>query len=216
MKSRIIFSDFDGTLCEKDVGHHIYTHFSNGENLKYVKMWGQGLISTRESLTNEAALLDVSEKDIFQFLEQFKLRVGATDLYAFTKSSNIPFYILSDGSDIYIKYILEKYKLDEIKYYTNKATIENNRFTIEFPHDNGACTRCGCCKGARINEIVGENRGDVEIIFIGDGLSDICALEPADIIFARGDLLDYCHSNNIKAYEYIDFFDILNWLKTSD
>ena len=61
MKNRIIFSDFDGTFSEKDIGHRIYTHFSNGENLKYVKMWGQGLISTRESLTREAALLNVSE-----------------------------------------------------------------------------------------------------------------------------------------------------------
>ncbi len=216
MKSRIIFSDFDGTFSEKDVGHRIYTHFSGGENLKYVKMWGQGLISTRESLTREAALLSVSEDEIYQFLDQFKLRDGASELYTFAKKSNIPFYILSDGSDIYIKYILKKYQLEEIKYYTNKATIENNRYIIEFPYDNGDCTRCGCCKGARINEIIGENKNSWEIIFIGDGLSDICALDSADIIFARGDLLEYCHSKNIKACEYTDFFDILNWLKTSE
>lgn len=212
MKNRIIFSDFDGTFCEKDVGHRLYTHFSNGEN---VKMWKDRLISTRESMTREASLLNVGENEIYQFLDQFKLRDGALELYAYAKSSKIPFYILSDGSDIYVKYILTKYRLEEIKYFTNSVTIKDNRYIIEFPYDNGDCTRCGCCKGARINEIVGGNKDRWEIIFIGDGLSDICALEFADKIFARGDLLEYCHSNNIKTCQYKNFFDILNWLKES-
>lgn len=215
MKNRIIFSDFDGTFCEKDVGHRLYTHFSNGENLKYVEMWKKGLISTRESLTLEASLLNVGENEIYQFLDQFNLRDGARELHDFAKLSKIPFFILSDGSDIYVKYILKKYGLEEIKYFTNSVTIENNRYIIEFPYDNGECDRCGCCKGARINEIVGGDSDNFEVIFIGDGLSDICALEPSDKIFARGDLLEYCRSNNIKAFEYKDFFDILKWLKES-
>lgn len=215
MKNKIIFSDFDGTFCEKDVGHRLYTHFSNGENLKYVEMWKEGLISTRESMTREASLLNVGENEIYQFLDQFKLRDGASELYAFAKSSKIPFYIVSDGSNIYVKYILKKYKLEEIKYFTNSVTIENNHYIIEFPYNNGDCTRCGCCKGARINEIVGGDKDRWETIFIGDGLSDICALEYVDKIFARGDLLKYCRSNNIKTCAYKDFFDILNWLKKS-
>ena len=216
MKNRIIFSDFDGTFSEKDVGHRLYTHFSGGENLKYVEMWKKGLISTRESMTGEASLLNVSEKEIYQFLEQFKLRDGAIELYEFAKLLKIPFYILSDGSDIYLKFILKKYGLEEIKYFTNSVTIKNNQYIISFPYDNGDCSRCGCCKGARINEIVAGDKDKWEIIFIGDGLSDICALEHADTIFARGDLLKYCDSNNIKAWEYRDFFDILKWLKTSE
>jgi len=215
MKNRIIFSDFDGTFCEKDVGHRLYAHFSNSENLKYVKMWKKGLLSTRDTLTREASLLNVKKNQLYQFLDQFKLRKGTRELYNFAKSSDIPFYIISDGGDIYIEYILKKYKLEEIKYFSNSVTIENNRYNIEFPYDNGDCTRCGCCKGARINEIVGDHRDRWEIIFIGDGLSDICALEYADKIFARSDLLEYCISHNIKTFEYKDFFDILNWLKTS-
>ncbi len=213
MKNKIIFSDFDGTFCEKDVGHRLYTHFSHGKNLKYVEMWKEGLISTRETLIRETSLLNVGKKEIYQFLDQFKLRDGASELYAFAKLSKIPFYIVSDGSDIYVKYILKKYKLEEIKYFTNRVTIENNRYIIEFPYNNGDCTRCGCCKGARINEIVGGDKNRWEIIFIGDGLSDICALEFADKIFARSNLLEHCRSNNIKTFAYKDFFDILNWLK---
>ena len=213
MKNKIIFSDFDGTFCEKDIGHHLYTRFSGGKNKKYVEMWKKGLISTKETLIRETSLLNVDEKQIYQFLDRFRLRKGARELYTFAKSSQIPFYIVSDGSDIYVKYILKKYRLEEIRYFTNRVKIEDNRYLIEFPYDNGTCTRCGCCKGARIDEIVGGNRDKWEVIFVGDGLSDICALEQADRIFARGDLLEYCRSNNINACAYENFFDILNWLK---
>jgi 2-hydroxy-3-keto-5-methylthiopentenyl-1-phosphate phosphatase len=51
------------------------------------------------------------------------------------------------------------------------------------------------------------------VVFIGDGLSDICATAHADIIFARGDFLAYCRRENLKAVEYENFFDILNYLR---
>ena len=65
-------------------------------------------------------------------------------------------------------------------------------------------------------EIVGPDRSGNEVIFIGDGLSDLCALPQADIIFARGDLLDYCRANKIPAFAYKDFYDILRRIKNSD
>ncbi len=212
----IIFTDFDGTFSEKDIGHKLYTHFSNGANLPFVEKWTNGIISTRDCMLGEASLLKITKEELYRFLDQFKLRAGAAELYRYAKLSGIPFYIVSDGSDIYIEYILKKYNLEEIRYFANRAKIADNRYILDFPYDNGDCTRCGCCKGVRIREIVGDKKNIWRIIFIGDGLSDICALPHADIIFARGDLLKYCLSNNIKACEYGDFFDILNWLKNHE
>ena len=155
-KQTIIFSDFDGTFCEKDIGHRIFTHFSNKANLKFEEMWEKGNLSTRDSLLNEAALLNVEEQEILKFIDQFGLRAGAKELYHYARSMNIPFYIVSDGGDIYIRRILKNQGLEEIKYFTNKVTIENKKYLLKFPYDNGDCTRCGCCKGARIQEIVGK------------------------------------------------------------
>jgi 2-hydroxy-3-keto-5-methylthiopentenyl-1-phosphate phosphatase len=212
----IIFIDFDGTFSEKDIGHKLFTHFSNGVNLQFVEKWKNGTLSTRDCMLEEASLLEIDEPELYRFLDQFKLRAGANELYHYAKLSGIPFYIVSDGSDIYIKYILKKYNLEEIRYFANRAEIINSRYILDFPYDNGGCIRCGCCKGVRIKEITGDKRNARRIIFIGDGLSDICALPHADIIFARGDLLKYCRLENIKACEYGDFFDILDWLKNHE
>ncbi len=212
-KKPIIFSDFDGTFTEKDVGYRMFSYFSNRRNQKLVEDWKKGLISSRNCLLKEAAMLDNSLEDIYTFLDDFKLAPGVADFCKIVKNQDIPFYIVSDGIDIYIDYILNKFGLGEIKYFCNRGAVLNNRLQLEFVYDNYDCQRCGCCKGARIIDRVGKENKDWNVIFIGDGLSDICALPQADVVFARGDLLDYCREKDINAIEFGNFFDIIVCLR---
>ncbi|SYZ74706.1 putative 2,3-diketo-5-methylthio-1-phosphopentanephosphat ase [Candidatus Zixiibacteriota bacterium] len=214
-KKLIIFSDFDGTFTVKDVGNRIFTLFSDGRNEQLVADWKQGLISSRECLLREAELVKVSPEEFYSLLDSFELRAGAADLYQMSRENKIPFYIVSDGTDLYIEYLLKQFNMAEIPRYCNHGILEKGRLKLEFPHKNNGCTRCGSCKGERIREIAGSRRHEFEVVFVGDGLSDICAVPEADIIFARGDLLEYCRRCNIPAIEYQNFYDILNWLKNS-
>jgi 2-hydroxy-3-keto-5-methylthiopentenyl-1-phosphate phosphatase len=212
-KRPIIFSDFDGTFTEKDIGYRIFSFFSDRQNQKLVEDWKKGLISSRDCLLKEAAMLNCSLEEIYAFLDNYKLASGAEDFYKIVTNQEIPFYIVSDGIDIYIDYILNKFGLGEIKQFSNRGTVRNNRMTLEFIYDNYDCHRCGCCKGARIIDHVGNENKNWNVIFIGDGFSDICALPQSDIIFARGDLLNYCRKKDINAIEYEDFFDIIDCLR---
>ncbi len=212
-KKPIIFSDFDGTFTEKDIGYRMFTHFSDRQNLKLVEDWKRGLISSRDCLLKEAAMLNNTLEEIYTFLDDFKLAHGAKDFYRIVTNQAIPFYIVSDGIDIYINYILNKFGLGEIKYFCNRGTVRNNCLKLEFIYDNYDCRRCGCCKGARIIDRVGNGNKEWNVIFIGDGLSDICALPRSDMVFARGDLLDYCRRKDINAIEYGSFFDIIDCLR---
>ena len=214
-KKPVVFCDFDGTFAEKDVGHRIFRHFSNGKNMELVRQWRAEEISSRECLTKEAAMINVRPDEFYHYVDQFELRKGAVDFYNRLKNSRIPFYIVSDGADIYIKHILAKNKLAEIPVFSNRVTISDNNYIMEFPYENDGCARCGSCKGVRIREVVSGRKSDYEIVFIGDGLSDICAVPEADTIFARGDLLEFCRQKGIIAIEYKDFFDILNMLEKS-
>lgn len=212
-KKPIIFSDFDGTFTEKDVGYRMFSHFSNQQNRNLVEDWKNRLISSRDCLLKEAAMLNCSLDEIYAFLDSFKLAPGAKEFYKKVKNQELPFYIVSDGIDIYIDYILNKFGLGEIKYSGNRGTVRDNRLRLEFIYDNYDCRRCGCCKGARIIDRVGKENKNWNVIFIGDGLSDICALPQSDIVFARGDLLNYCREKEINAIEYEDFFNIIDCLR---
>lgn len=214
-KKTIIFSDFDGSFSEKDIGHRIFRHFSDGRIMPLVERWKRGEITSRECLTSEASMIHPTLDEIYEFLAEFKPARGAIEFYRTVRTAGIPFYIVSDGTDIYIDYMLKKYNLEQIKYFSNKGKVENRSFILDFIYDNDGCERCGCCKGARINDIVGPSRNEWEIVFIGDGLSDLCAVPHADIIYARSDLLEYCRTHDVNAIEYNDFFDILDSMKKS-
>jgi len=212
-KKTIIFSDFDGSFTEKDIGYHLFTHFSGGRNRQCVEDWKKGLVSSRDTLIKETSLLNCSLDEIHKFLDDYNLRSGATNFYELTKKQFIPFYVISEGLDTYIGYVLSKHGLNELKYYCNRGILNNNRIHPEFLYNNYDCTRCGCCKGARIIDQVGKDRENWHVIFIGDGLSDTCAVPHADLIFARGDLLKYCREKNINTVEYESFFDIIDTLR---
>ncbi len=209
----IVFSDFDGSFCRRDVGHQLFKHFSGGRNLEIVERWKKGEISSRDCLLQEASMIKATAAEIYDFLASFDLMPGAVELYELIRRSKIPFYLVSDGNDIYINYILEKFGLSDIQFFSNHGEMSGNSLTLSFPYINRGCKRCGTCKGARILDVIEPNAQDWKVIFIGDGLSDLCALPHADKIFARGDLLNYCRLNNIEAIEYSDFFDILNRLR---
>ncbi len=214
-KKPVIFCDFDGTFTEKDIGYRMFSFFSGGRNRELVDNWKKGLISSRDCLLKEAAMLSSSLDEIYAFLDNFRLAPGVTDFYTLVRNHDIPFSIVSDGIDIYINYILNKYGFGEIKYCCNRGTIRNNRLHLEFVYDNYDCLRCGCCKGARIIDQVGSENKNWNVIFIGDGLSDICAVPQADMIYARGDLLNYCREEDLNAVEYENFFDIIDSLRKS-
>jgi len=214
LKNTVIFSDFDGTFSEKDIGHRLYKHFSGGRNLQLVEKWKKGEITSRACLLGEAEMITLSLEDLYSFLDQFHLRNGAERFYHEIRNAGLPFYIVSDGCDLYIDYVLRRFGLGEIKFLTNHGRIENSRMVLEFPFDNDGCERCGTCKGVRMKEILGKPPDRPKAVFIGDGLSDICALPQADLVFARGDLLEYCRKQNYEALEYRDFFDILKYLES--
>ncbi len=172
-------------------------------------------MTSRECLSAEAAITAVTPVEFYSFLDNFDLRDGVINLNKTCRQQNIPFFIVSDGMDLYIDYILKKFNLNDIRFFCNHGILSDDGLKIEFPYHNDGCLRCGSCKGNRIREVVGLERGNIEVIFIGDGLSDICAVPESDIIFARGDLLEYCRNHNFTAIEYQNFFDILNWLKDS-
>jgi len=51
--------------------------------------------------------------------------------------------------------------------------------------------------------------GEVSV-YIGDGVTDYCAVNYADIVFAKDKLASYCWKRNITYFEFKTFFDVMN------
>ena len=207
----IIFSDFDGTIAVKDVGNRLFYHFSDGRSEEPVARWRRDEIDSRQCLEQEARLMrDVTEAEVYEFVDRFERDPGFAGFVSLCREYALPLYILSDGLDLYVRRLLDKSGMDGIPVMANQAKVENSRLVISWPHFAQSCGRCGNCKGYHLRRLKQPGR---LAVYIGDGKSDLCAVPEADVIFAKGDLAEFCRREDIDFLPFNDFSAISQMLK---
>jgi 2-hydroxy-3-keto-5-methylthiopentenyl-1-phosphate phosphatase len=214
-----IFCDFDGTLTKNDVWVNSLGKFIKAQDKFNVicDLFNNLQITAKQCLTRELALVENFDFKKFNgYLDNEELDDYAKRFLDYCKENNFDVFIISEGLDYYIHYILKKEDLD-LKVYCNKLLTETGpggkimSVKCEFPYSDENCEWCGMSK----RNILISNTNDFEneiSVFIGDGTSDSCIANYADIVFAKKSLASYCWKNNITYFEYTNFLDVMNKL----
>jgi 2-hydroxy-3-keto-5-methylthiopentenyl-1-phosphate phosphatase len=120
----------------------------------------------------------------------------------------VPFVLASGGLDIYIRPALELLPpalVDGLEIRANHADHVEGGLALSFPyrHAPGACGTCGSCKGAVVKELKAKGR---KVIAVGDGNADRCMARVADVVYARGRLLEWCEREGVpcEPFEALD------------
>lgn len=202
-----VFCDFDGTVTKNDVGDLFFETFGDKEFYSYlVEKWRDYEISSREMWERIAEKVKVDERVAEELILAQEIDPYFVDFVRFCEENGIEIFILSDGFDFYIKKILDKYGLSGVKFYSNKLWIENHTVKLWFPYPDSVCRICGNCKRNHMLSLSGDE--DV-IVYIGDGYSDRCPAEYADVVFGKKELLKFCRERNIPVYEFETFKDVI-------
>ena len=207
MRKIAVLCDFDGTVAQDDVGNLLFRTFApEGGAAEVVSKWKRGEISSRECLEEEASLAKCCAEELQKFVHARPLDPYFKDFHDFARQRGIEVVVLSDGLDYYIERILMRNGLGEIEFFANQLRLEGQKMRVEFPWFNLLeCTDCGCCK---THHLLRYREEGYFIVFVGDGLSDRCPCESADLVFAKGDLLDHCKKKNIAHIEFKNFRDV--------
>lgn len=133
-----------------------------------------------------------------------RFRPGFERLLRTCRERGIPFVLASGGLDLYIRPALELLPGDlaqGVELRANHAEIRPDGLALTFPwHDApGACGTCGSCKGAMVREL--QRRGH-RVVAVGDGNADRCMAGVADVLFARGRLLDWCRRGGVPCIPF--------------
>jgi len=200
-----IYSDFDGTIAKKDVVNAFFDGFADKSWVESEKQWVEGKITSRENAIIQVGLLrPVNEKDLNDFIDSIEIDDHFLDFCDYAGKHDFRLTILSDGFDLFIKRTLERYGLENIRFYANHLIYQDNRFSIEFPHYTTSCKiGAGMCKCSKITED--------DYCYIGDGVTDFCVAKNAKVLFASKCLDRYCNDNGIQHVTFGDFGDILDY-----
>ncbi len=206
-----LFVDFDGTVARADVGNMFFRMFGGGRCAELVGAYRAGELSAEECFRREMEAIGSADPPALEaFVRAQEITPGFPEFVQFCRTHAIRCSIVSDGLDFYIHGMLARMGLEELPVFSNRVVWHPDgdgrvKGTVMFPYANAECDRCGCCK--RNVVLNGSGEEDV-IVYVGDGYSDRCPVEYADIVFARDELQTYCQQKNITYYPFDSFVDV--------
>jgi 2,3-diketo-5-methylthio-1-phosphopentane phosphatase len=155
-------------------------------------------------------LVAAGEKELIDFVDRIDIDETFAGFMREVEKSGVEVSIVSDGFDFYIERIMKKHGFEYLAHYSNDLyfdTAEN--MVLHFGNQNPECVQCANCKKFVMDE---KRRESDFVIYIGNGLSDRCAAEHADLVFAKDSLLNHCEKAGIDYVSYKSFDDIIKYL----
>ena len=207
----LVCFDFDNTITAFDVLDGIIEKFSiNRDWVAYEEAWEKGKIGSLQCLEGQLRSIRVTKKDLCSYLSTIEVDPCFKKLLALLNERGIRSIVLSDSFCFLIKYILKNSGITSIPVYSNRFKVSNDRLIPSFPYVNNQCSHCGHCK---TSTIASEAYHDKLVIYIGDGLSDVCPAHHADLVFAKNTLLKHFTKTKRDCVAFTHFGDIYNYLK---
>jgi 2,3-diketo-5-methylthio-1-phosphopentane phosphatase len=207
----VFLCDFDGTVTKEDVVDRVLEEFADPTWIDIERSWVNGEIGSRDCLAMQAKLIKANEHDLLDFVKGIAIDETFVDFAGYCKRNAIEISILSDGIDLFIKSILNRYGLNHIRVFSNSLASANGGYEMYFPYLREDClSKAGICK-CKIMEELSLPQG-INIL-VGDGRSDFCVARKADLTFAKSALLDFCGVEKIPHIEHREFRDVTEWLR---
>jgi 2-hydroxy-3-keto-5-methylthiopentenyl-1-phosphate phosphatase len=211
-----VFFDFDNTITGFDVLRDFLRRFSVNENwIALEHSWETGKIGSAECLKGQMEAVRIRKRALLKYLSGIKIDPHFKRILTLLKDKGLNAFILSDNFSFFIKSILEQNRIDnhrEIVVCANEVVFENQKLIPYFPHHRKFrfCPGCGNCKKTHLLCATGKRS---ERIYIGDGQSDICAAEEAEIVLAKGRLLEHFRRRQKKCIPFRNLGDVYSILK---
>jgi len=210
----IVFFDFDNTISTCDVFDNMLPRFSRDEFwMELENKWKGGKIGSKTCLEGQIKGMSITKSVLDRYLLSIKLDPYFKRLVKFLNARKIKTIVLSDNFDYILTRILNYHNgIKKLKVYSNKLRFAKDRLIPYFPYRSQNCQVCAHCKTK--NLLANVNKDSI-IIYIGDGHSDVCPAQYADIVFAKEDLLKHYRDTKSACFAYKSLKDVYNYFKRS-
>ncbi|MBN1267191.1 MAG: MtnX-like HAD-IB family phosphatase [Anaerolineales bacterium] len=201
-----VLCDFDGTICETEVLGFLFREYA-ACGMEHVIRWQRGEIDMREEIAATFQTITATREEMERGLDQLIIPQDFIHFLQVCRARQYQFAVLSDGLEWYIRYLLARHGVGDIPVYANHLYFEQKGIRLEFPWFSENESRRGVCKSCIVRRYREQYN---QVIYIGDGESDIHAVAEADLVFARNWLAEYCQENGIPAHRFSTWGELLS------
>ena len=199
-----VFIDFDGTIVPRDATDFLLERFAFPAWRDVEEEWRAGRIGSRECMTRQVALLRVTQHRLEQAIAELAIDRGFASFVRQCRRRGIGMTVVSDGFDIVIDQVLRTAGLS-LPFFANRLIAAGqDRWRVTFPSARSDCRAlAGNCKCAFTEPYATSLK-----VVIGDGRSDHCVAQRADVVFAKAELLALCRSSSTPHFAFADFYEV--------
>jgi len=206
----IIQCDFDGTIIRNNLSVLLREHFARGNWRRIEDDYLHGKLTVEQSNKLQFALIKEPKERLQEFVRQhIELRLGFVEFVRYCQESAMPFVIVSSGLDFYIEPVLAQISVPDLELHCGQTSFGKNGIAVSYTDPEGNIVN----EGFKYKCLTWLKKRGKDIIYIGDGLSDLEAARQANHIFATGHLLDLLSSAPVIYNRFSDFYDLLRQVR---
>ncbi|MGE5309112.1 MAG: MtnX-like HAD-IB family phosphatase [Deltaproteobacteria bacterium] len=178
--------DFDNTLTAFDVLDDFISRFAvNDRWTSAERKWRRGRIGSRECLEEQLKCLRVTRKQAEKYLEAIRIDPYFPKIVALLGASGVKPVVVSDSFYFFIDRILKNSGITGLRIFSNQVRFQRDRVIPIFSDQGRICFSCANCKKRYL--LVHARQGR-PVVYVGDGLSDLCAARQANLVYAKAEL----------------------------
>ncbi len=203
----IIQCDFDGTITRNNLSVLLREKYACGDWQKIDSEYLHGHLKVEQSNKLQFTLINEPNEKLQECARQhIEIRPGFVEFVSYCRESAIPFVIVSSGLDFYIETVLAQIGMPDLELHCGQTSFGKDGIAVSYTDPEGSIIDMGF-KRKYLNWL--KKRGE-NIIYIGDGLSDLEAAHHADHVFATGHLLRLLRAESVDYSIFSDFYDLLH------
>jgi 2-hydroxy-3-keto-5-methylthiopentenyl-1-phosphate phosphatase len=202
-----IVLDFDGTITKDDLLDRIAREFGDPAVYQAVEDGlHAGTVTLQECITREYEPVTMPmDEAVAWVLANVRVRSGLPELVSLARAEGWHVTVLSSGFEELIRPVLAHAGVDGVEVVANTVDVGPDGWRVQWREET-ICAVCGeACKRGGLP-------AEGEIVYVGDGISDRCAAQAADRVFATRGLARYFDEHDLPYEPFGDFHDVVRAL----
>lgn len=199
--------DFDGTITERDTLEIVVHRYAPDVWDTIEPRLRAGEVDLYDAMAEEFCHVRAREAEVVALvLEQAGIRAGFTEFVRWLDEGGHELLVVSAGFRSLIDPVLAAAGLSHLHVHAGDALFTLEGTALSFAPSTMPCAaECAHCKS---ETIAAHGPFEGPLVYIGDGYSDRCAAQIADIIFARRELGLYLEREGVAYHPFEDFFEV--------
>jgi 2-hydroxy-3-keto-5-methylthiopentenyl-1-phosphate phosphatase len=204
----LIACDFDGTVTQRDTLHVIVEAFGTRG------LWGTlqprlaaGEVTVEQAMQEEFSTVRAPWSEVMPLvLAAAPVRRGFPEFVGWCRAGGHRLLIVSNGFRRVIEAVLAHAGVDDLEIVSHDAVFSTAGCRLVWAERGEVCELCA--RRCKRHDLHRRRRDGQRLVYVGDGISDRCAAQMADLVFARDGLAEYLAERRVPFVPFEDFVGV--------